>query len=308
MPKATTKRLLSVVCLTLIAGLLFGASQTLPRTLAPERPADLLARLRGGSMPPDFCAVSEGGFQEVSEARSPIRFSLRPESEPRVGESTRLTLDLSLTGGKPIEWSSIRPTHGEKIHLLAISPTLRHYAHLHPSPDPRTGQPVVDFTPQEAGQYRFFVEWMADRTGRMVQGGADLGVEGEETPGLFQPSPGDQQIGPWSFALTTAETLIAGQPSVVSLHIEGEDGRPVALEPVMEAYAHLVAFDRAREGFAHFHPLQEGLDWSPDSARPEIEFVFFTPRAGPYLLWAQLRIDGKDIYVPFALRVDPRRG
>ena len=301
------RQIVQMILLTVGAVGLYAAAQTLPQSLAPERPADVLAQLRGGVMPPDFCAVSEGGFTEVRGDRSPIRFALEPTGPVQPGETTQLVLSMTFPDGRPIRAEAIRPTHGELVHLLAISPTLAHYAHLHPRMDPDSGQWTVDFTPEEPGRYRFFVEWMADRTGRMVQSGADLPVGGSAEWDYFAPDRSAVEKGPWRFTFTADEALIAGRPSVVRLRMAALDGRVVPLEPVMEAYAHVVAFDRSREGFAHFHPLEEGLDWQPDPREPEMTFVFFTPRAGPYILWAQVKIDGQEIFVPFQVEVGVRR-
>ncbi len=81
---------------------------------------------------------------------------------------------------------------------------------------------------------------------------------------------------------------------------------PLAL--VMDAYAHLVAFDRERGGFAHLHPRgqQPGAKTmpKPDTHRPELWFDLTIPTPGHYVVWAQVNLAGREVYLPFALRVE----
>jgi hypothetical protein len=73
----------------------------------------------------------------------------------------------------------------------------------------------------------------------------------------------------------------------------------VALEPVMDAYAHLVAFDTARSGFAHLHPMDADTAAAPDVTKPTLSFKITIPNAGRYVIWAQIKISGQEKFVPF---------
>jgi hypothetical protein len=67
----------------------------------------------------------------------------------------------------------------------------------------------------------------------------------------------------------------------------------------MDAYAHLGAFDTARSGFAHLHPMDADLGVAPDSIKPTLSFKITIPAAGRYVIWAQLKINGREKFVPF---------
>ena len=71
----------------------------------------------------------------------------------------------------------------------------------------------------------------------------------------------------------------------------------------MGAYAHLVAFDVARTGFAHLHPMDADPTRAPDARRPVLTFKLTIPRAGSYTVWAQLIVAGREEFVPFRLDV-----
>ena len=72
------------------------------------------------------------------------------------------------------------------------------------------------------------------------------------------------------------------------------------LFPVMAAYAHLVAFDPARTGFAHLHPMETGHE---KDASPELHFRFRTDKPGRYRLWAQFDSGAGERFVPFDIFV-----
>jgi len=106
------------------------------------------------------------------------------------------------------------------------------------------------------------------------------------------------------FRLRVAEGAVrAGVTADLIFSVERVDGADVALQPVMDAYAHLVAFDSARGGFAHLHPMDAGLAQAPDRRQPTLRFKVTIPEPGPYVVWAQVGLEGRDVFVPFWLNV-----
>ncbi|MEO5957819.1 MAG: hypothetical protein ABIR80_01765 [Opitutaceae bacterium] len=95
----------------------------------------------------------------------------------------------------------------------------------------------------------------------------------------------------------------AGRTIDLAFSIVRSDGAPVALAPVMGAFAHLVAFDAARSGFAHLHPAQTDLAKPPDPRQPVLTFKVTIPRGGMYVIWAQVNLDGHEMFVPFRFEV-----
>ena len=105
------------------------------------------------------------------------------------------------------------------------------------------------------------------------------------------------------FVLTPAAPMRERQPADLRLTIARTDGGAVLLEPVMGAFAHLVAFDEARSGFAHLHPVEADLTKRPDAMRPALNFKITIPRAGRYVIWAQVNLGGRELFVPFWFEV-----
>ena len=75
------------------------------------------------------------------------------------------------------------------------------------------------------------------------------------------------------------------------------------MAPIMGAFAHLVAFDETRSGFAHLHPMEIDLLQAPHPARPVLNFKVTIPQAGRYVIWSQVDIDGRERFAPFWLEV-----
>jgi hypothetical protein len=95
------------------------------------------------------------------------------------------------------------------------------------------------------------------------------------------------------------------EPTRSDLPPSDEGRRPVPLEAVMGTYAHLVAFDEARSGFAHIHPQPTDLNGRPDPDRPRLTFKVQIPRAGRYVIWSQIKTGGRERCAPFWFEVAP---
>lgn len=112
--------------------------------------------------------------------------------------------------------------------------------------------------------------------------------------------------GVYDFSLTVAGgPLRAGKQAELAFSIARGDGGDVALQPVMDAFAHLVAFDEARSGFAHLHPNEADLSRPPEARAPRLTFKITFPRGGRYVIWAQVNIAGAEMFVPFWVEIAP---
>lgn len=89
--------------------------------------------------------------------------------------------------------------------------------------------------------------------------------------------------------------------SELRLEVLGADGSPAQLEEIMGAHAHVVAFDRARTGFAHLHPIAD----PSIGADHRLRFQLHLTDPGTYRLWAQVKITGRELFAPFTVTVRP---
>jgi hypothetical protein len=254
----------------------------------------------------EFCDPANPQFIPVVAVRSPVVVTLQPGSEPVRGEPVKFTLKLATASGKPVGPADLLVAHTRKLHLLIVDPTLNDYQHVHPEPGRRDGEWVFTLAPQRAGTYRVFADFTPAATQRGLYASADFTVPGPVAKVTREPNTTAQLAG-FQFELVLPAALQAGKVADLKFRIEsqGREKVPVPLQPVMGAFAHLVAFDDARSGFAHLHPNETDLARPPDALRPELTFKVTIPAPGRYVIWAQVNLAGSELFVPFWVDVMP---
>lgn len=286
----------------------------------------------------EFCDPSNPQFIPVVAVRSPVVMTVATAAAARVGQPVRGTITLKTASGKPVGAEDLLHTHTRKMHLLIVDESLTDYQHVHPDPAAVRGEWLFAFTPHQSGGYRVFADFTPAATSRGLYASVDLPVgaradgvaaSASEWPGR-KTAPlagargyeletrnskletgatplaharghgGAVEREGYRFALTSvAPPIQAGRAAELALEVTRIDGGAVPLEPVMDALAHLVAFDTKRSGFAHLHPIESDVDRAAGPTRPVLRFRLMIPAAGPYVIWAQLNLAGREIYVPF---------
>ena len=260
-------------------------------------------RMEGGNVL-EFCDPAAPQFLPVTTARSPVTLTVEPLSLTG-GEAVELTLRLTTSTGKPIAPVDLLVAHTRKLHLMIVDPSVTDYQHLHPEPGETPGEWRVRFTPRLAGTYRVFADFTPAATARGLYASADLEVSGKASPSPEALNTTVERAD-FVFSLNAAKPEIrAREPANLTLAIRAADGAPVALGEIMGAFAHLVAFDRERTGFAHLHPMETDLAAPPDARTPELHFQVTIPEAGRYVIWAQVVLNGAETFVPFWFEVVP---
>jgi hypothetical protein len=254
----------------------------------------------------EFCDPANPQFIPVVSARSPVVMLLKSDRPPERNQPVEFTLTLRTASGKPIGPADLLVAHTRKLHLLVVDPTLSDYQHLHPEPGRRPGEWLFRLTPRRAGDYRVFADFTPAATQRGLYAAADFTVPGTVATVISSANTTWQELG-YNFELVLPPVLNVGKPADLRFRIESQGTRkePVPLQPVMGAFAHLVAFDEARSGFAHLHPLETDLARPPDPLRPELNFQVTIPQPGRYVIWAQVDLAGKEVFVPFWVDVLP---
>lgn len=253
--------------------------------------------------PIEFCDPLNPQFIPVVAVASPV--SMRLQASPAItGREVVATVQLHTGSGKPIGPEDLLVVHTEKLHLLIVDPSLTDYQHVHPTPTSKGGEWAFRFTPRASGTYRIFADFTPTATNRGLYANVELNVSGEvKFAGERMPSWVVERDG-FRYSLTPAsEPVKAAAVTDLTFQVTRINNGPVPLEPVMGAYAHLVAFDEARSGFAHLHPTEISLTPPPDAHRPILHFKITIPRAGLYVIWAQINLGGKETFVPFWFNV-----
>lgn len=248
------------------------------------------------------CGYEETEFFVMEELRYPIIPTLTPLEEPAVGKATPFKLTLFTTTGKPIKWEEIAVSHTERIHAMVVDRSLGDYHHLHPQPAGPAGHYLVEMTPRRPGPYAVYLDFISLTNSRRTLLSSSFEVPGE----AGQPVPGKRKTfrqGELTFAFVPLqEETLAGQESRFRLQVSADDGGPTRFAPVMDSYAHVVAFDEGRTGFAHLHPQNPFIE-GQDPLNPDLEFAFLFGEPGYYRVWAQLVVNDEHILAPFDLMV-----
>ena len=71
----------------------------------------------------------------------------------------------------------------------------------------------------------------------------------------------------------------------------------------MGAYAHMVGFADDYETIAHVHPMGREPVSAAERGGPTLRFHVTPEKAGLLRLWAQVQIDGEQIFAPFTVTV-----
>jgi hypothetical protein len=251
--------------------------------------------------PIDFCDPLNPQFIPVVAVASPVSLTLSDVTGAVAGKETQATLTLRTASGKPIAPADLVVTHTELLHLLIADPTLTDYQHVHPRPAAAPGAWTFRFTPRRAGAYRIFADFTPVATNRGLYANTDLTVAGGTEPvPATAPNTWAVERDGYRFALVPA-ALPLRVNQVVDLKFVGQrhDGGRVPLAPVMGAFAHLVAFDAERSGFAHLHPMELDVTQPPDALKPVLNFKITFPRPGRYVIWAQIDLGGTETFLPY---------
>ena len=91
-----------------------------------------------------------------------------------------------------------------------------------------------------------------------------------------------------------------------TLRITQADGSGFTrLEPIMDAYAHLVGFHENHTTVLHIHPETSQPPARNDRGGPDLHFRLFAPIPGYFRLFVQVQRDGVQQFASFGLNVAP---
>jgi hypothetical protein len=236
-----------------------------------------------------------------------VTLAVTTATAPQAGADVDATLVLTTFSGKPIAPEDLQVVQTRRIHLLITDPSLDDYQHVHPVPGRRPGEWTFRFHPRFGGAYRIFADFTPVATNRGLYSETEIAVGGTPNPAAAgtQPVSWVADEDGYHFALTPASLPVrSGVQANLKLAVTRAGGGPVPLEPVMGAYAHLVAFDTQRSGFAHIHPNPVEAAVSPDPVNPVFTFRLMIPRPGRYVIWSQVDLAGRETFAPFWFDVD----
>ena len=243
----------------------------------------------------EYCATNSAGFIDLSKLQYPVQLIMDWDSDSKQGQ-----LSLKLDGGHFLLPHELAYTHTKKIHLLLVDESLEDYHHLHPNLSELDQTYTFNFNPKTKGVYKAYAEVVPKRTRRQLIASSELKVGEDLRTQNFSRKTQDVQGALHFELLGVPEVLEVNKDYRFKLTVLDPSGSPAPLETIMDAKAHMVAFDSGRLGFAHMHPVEEVVDLD---ALENLDFYFNVPKAGWYRLFAQVQINGASVYGSFDLLV-----
>jgi hypothetical protein len=247
---------------------------------------------------PAFCGLPMPG-------KDALRATITTDKPVSLGQPVTGFLQLARADGSTVFASDLLISHGERIHLLIVDDSLTDYHHEHPVPA-SPGKFTFPFTAQKPGNYHAWAEVRAQPIGFQEYVPATIESTGASEQSQLVPST-NVVVGGLRYELIfDRDTIYAGRIASGTLHITDENGKPFnQLEPVMQAFVHLVGFYDDRKTILHIHPKGGSVTDSAARGGPEVQFQFLPPKAGFIRFFAQTQIGGRGHFAPFTVRVRP---
>jgi hypothetical protein len=234
-----------------------------------------------------------------------LKLVAKPPAPLKPGRQATVTVSLSKNDGTPVLRRDLLTMHTEKIHLLIVDASLSDYHHEHPTPAERPGDYAFSFTPAKPGPYRVFADVVPSESSVQEYVIADIPAEDAKgEPIADRETRLESEADGFKFSIKFDAPLKANEVIGGELSVVAPDGLPFKqLEPVMGAFAHLVAFNEDGRTVLHIHP--EGPEPEKAEARggPALRFKLYAPVAGFYRLYAQVLVKGQGRFAPFNVTV-----
>lgn len=277
----------------------------LPILIAALPPALLTTTLHAGPQTAATTQPSTDGAHEHAAAPTTVKCEIVTGAAPVAGKSFTAVLRLTGPDDKPLTFDQLEVAHTEKLHLLVVDETLTDYHHEHPVAGEKPGEYRFDFAPKFGGTYHIWADVVPTATGKQEYAKAEVKVEGplatkNKTLNTIAEADGDR------FTLTTDknEPLQAGKATMVKIKVATPDGKDIsALEPVMGAFAHMVAFPEDLEAVTHIHPMGKEPEVASERGGRELSFHVEPEKPGFQKFFLQTQIGGREVYAAFGVEV-----
>lgn len=198
------------------------------------------------------------------------------------GKAQPLRFKITAAGGAPVTTYAV--VHDKPLHLVLIRRDLSGFQHLHPTMAP-DGTWSIPLTLADPGSYRAIADFTAIVGGKQIPStlGVDLTVPGDYAP-VRLPAPVRQAVTQ-NFQVSYEGEPRTGstQPLMITVTTAG---RPVALEPYLGAYGHLVVLREGDVGYVHVHPEAKLIDG-------KVKFWLAAPGPGRYRMFFDFQVAGQ---------------
>jgi len=245
------------------------------------------------------------GEHERAAATTPVKCEVLVSPTPVAGKQSTAIVRLTGPDGKPLTLDQLQMAHTQKLHLLVVDETLTDYHHEHPVTGDKPGEYRFEFSPRVGGTYHIWADVLPIATGQQEYAKAQVQVEGAKAIKNKALSTTTEADG-YRFSLTTenSEPLQAGKATMIMIKVTTLDGKDFSgLEPVMGAFAHMVAFPEDLGSVTHIHPMGQEPKGTTERGGPELGFHVEPEKPGFQKFFLQTEIGARQVYAAFALEV-----
>ena len=228
-----------------------------------------------------------------------------PDENHAVGKVASTVVRLTGPDGKPVTLDDLEVAHTEKLHLLIVDETLTDYHHEHPVGSDKPGEYRFDFRPRFGGTYHVWADLLPMKTKVQEYTHTLLKVKGAPaTPQHTTNAKAEVDGYRFDWTVEDNKPLRVGEATEVKVRVTAPGGQPFnQLEPVMGAFAHMVAFPKNLKSVTHVHPSGPEPTSKDERGGPEMTFHVVPEQAGYHKFFLQTQIGGKDKFAAFGVDV-----
>lgn len=210
------------------------------------------------------------------------------------------------SNGHLVTLADLIEAHTQKIHLLIIDDSLEDYSHVHPKALKTPG--LYEFEWQQKKKnvsYYIWADIVPLSTGKEEYDEANLIISHVKKPVINTNTVMQASVQGYNFKLSFDNQLLkVGKPVMGKIFITDTNGNPVNnLESVLGSFGHIVGFSEDLKTVIHIHPMGKEPLSPDDRGGPELQFHLIPETSGFIKLFAQVKINGKEIFVPFGVNV-----
>ena len=249
-------------------------------------------------------------FVYMKPGEPTVKITATASGPVEAGKKLEVKVRMARGDKSPVLASDLIVMHTQPIHLLIEDPSLGDYHHEHPVATEIPGEYVFSFTPKKTSPYRVWADIVPAITGMQELPHVDLPSTGAAGPIENKAPTFSSTAGGHTFTLILSKgnntPIRAGQVCSMFITVADADGKPTTtLEPVMNAFAHLVGFYDDYSTVVHVHPASGDVFVTTARGGPSMPFKFFPPKAGFIRFYCQVMINGEMLFAPFNMQVQP---
>ncbi|BBH65923.1 hypothetical protein ACTI_26080 [Actinoplanes sp. OR16] len=230
-------------------------------------------------VPAAGAGVAVGGLSLSSQG-----LTLTPvETTFQAGRRQRLEFTIHGPGGAPVTTYAV--VHDKPLHLIVIRRDLTGFQHLHPEMS-ADGTWSIDLTLSEPGSYRMIADFTALVGGAEIATtlGSDLTVAGDYVPVALPDAARATTTESYRISYEGTPGTASTQPLLMT--VTDTAGKPVAVEPYLGAFGHLVVLRQNDLAYVHVHPENQLVDG-------KVKFWLAAPSPGTYRMFFDFQVAGK---------------